>query len=98
MRASISKRRPHPVVALFMLLLSQNLVMAQFDPPRIATSLRHFDMGNNTEVDLKDRLYLLTKGVEANINEGDALSVYREVSHTAPFADFYWLYECHGFL
>jgi len=62
-----------------MLLLSQNLVMAQFDPPRIATSLRHFDMGNNTEVDLKDRLYLLSKGVEANINEGDALSVYREV-------------------
>ena len=50
----------------------------QFDPPRIAANLRPVDTGGLPAAELEDRLYHVTKGLDANINAGDVLNVYRE--------------------
>jgi outer membrane protein OmpA-like peptidoglycan-associated protein len=65
-------------VVLVPLLLVASMSMAQFDPPRIAMNVRPANTGNVAEAELKDRLYLINKGVEANINAGEVLNVYRE--------------------
>ncbi len=73
-RPAISKNY---VLCLLLLLISHNSLVAEFSPPRIVKSLRHFDTGS-LDLEKNERLYIINKGIESNIKEGDVLNVYRE--------------------
>jgi outer membrane protein OmpA-like peptidoglycan-associated protein len=57
-------------------LLAAGPVAAEFNPPRISQVLRGAEAPAGGESD--NSRYVINRGVEANINEGDELNVYRE--------------------
>jgi len=66
-------------LALLCLHLSAGAGLAQFSPPRIFQVVHTSDLGSQADSVLARRLYYIDHGLEANINEGDMLNVYRDL-------------------
>ena len=73
-----------PLFSVVIVFFSDNIswgqekIKSQFAPPKIITIIRPFNHGQDTTTTLTPINYIIDRGINANINIGDTLNVYRK--------------------